>query len=110
MTSGFTSLGFIKAALRRRAWLWCLLAVVGLLIGSALYKEFPPAYQASTSVLITDNPNQDPMIAIQTDISLAQSRTVAGRVAQQLGLNQTVNSLLAAYTVTAVTDRCCISR
>ena len=45
------------------------------------------------------------MIAIQTDISLAQSRTVAGRVAQQLGLNQTVNSLLAAYSVTAVTDQ-----
>ena len=33
ITSGFTSLGFIKAAIRRRAWLWCLLAVVGLLIG-----------------------------------------------------------------------------
>ena len=105
VTSGFTSLGFIKAAVRRRAWLWCLFAIVGLLIGSALYKEFPPAYQASTSVLITDNPNQDPMIAIQTDISLAQSSTVAGRVAQQLGLNQTVNSLLAAYNVTAVTDQ-----
>jgi capsular polysaccharide biosynthesis protein len=105
VTSGFTSLGFIKAALRRRAWLWCLFAVVGLLIGSALYVEFPPAYQASTSVLITDNPNQDPMIAIQTDISLAQSRTVAERVVQQLGLKQTVDSFLAAYDVTATTDQ-----
>jgi uncharacterized protein involved in exopolysaccharide biosynthesis len=105
ITSGFTSLGFIKAALRRRAWLWCLLAVAGLLIGSALYKEFPPAYQASTSVLITDNPNQDPMIAIQTDISLAQSRTVASRVVQQLGLKQTAGSFLAAYNVTAVTEQ-----
>jgi capsular polysaccharide biosynthesis protein len=105
VASGFTSLGFIKAALRRRAWLCCLLGIVGLLIGSALYKEFPPAYQASTSVLIVDNPNQDPMTAIQTDISLAQSRTVAGRVVQQLGLNQTVSSLLAAYTVTAVTNQ-----
>ena len=105
LTSGFTSLAFIKAALRRQAWLWCLLAVAGLLIGSALYKEFPPAYQASTSVLITDNPNQDPMIAIQNDISLAESRTVAQRVVQQLGLTQTVSSFLAAYTVSSVTEQ-----
>ena len=105
VTSGFTSLAFIKTALRRSAWLWCLLAVVGLLIGAALYKEFPPAYQASTSVLITDNPNQDPTIAIQNDISLAESRTVAQRVVQQLGLTQTVSSFLAAYTVSVVTDQ-----
>ena len=105
LTSGFTSLAFIKAALKRKAWLLCLLAIAGLLIGSALYKEFPPAYQASTSVLITDNPNQDPMIAIQNDISLAESRTVAERVVQQLGLTQTVSSFLAAYTVSAVTDQ-----
>ena len=105
VTSGFTSLGFIKTALRRSARLWCLLAVVGVLIGAALYKEFPPAYQASTSVLIIDNPNQDPMIAIQNDISLAESHTVAQRVVQQLGLTQTVSSFLAAYTVSAVTDQ-----
>ncbi len=42
VTSGFTSLGFIKAALRRSARLWCLLAVVGLLIGTALTKNFRP--------------------------------------------------------------------
>ena len=105
VTSGFTSLGFIKAALKRRAWLWCSFAVIGLLIGTALYKEFPPAYQASTSILITDNPNQDPMIAIANDVSLAESRTVAGRVVQQLGLTQSVSSFLAAYTVSPVTDQ-----
>ncbi len=55
--------------------------------------------------MITDNPNQDPTIAIQNDISLAESHTVAQRVVQQLGLTQTVSSFIAAYTVSAVTDQ-----
>ena len=45
-TAGLVSLGFIKAALRRSAWLWCATAVVGLLIGSGLYLHYPPAYHA----------------------------------------------------------------
>ena len=55
----FTSLGFIKAALKRGARLWCATAVLGIILGYGLYAKFPPAYQATTSILITNNPNQD---------------------------------------------------
>jgi capsular polysaccharide biosynthesis protein len=103
--TGLVSLAFIRAALRRSAWLWCLTAVAGLLIGSALYLKFPPAYHASTEVLVVDGPNADPAVTIQTDASLAQSSTVAQRVVQQLGLKQSVNSFLAAYTVTVVNEQ-----
>ena len=103
--AGFVSLAYIRAALKRSAWLWCMTAVAGLLIGSGLYVAFPPAYQASTSVLINDGPAADPSVAITTDAALAHSHTVAARVVQQLGLKQGVSSFLAAYSVTAVTDQ-----
>lgn len=101
----FTSLGFIGAALKRSAWLWCATAVLGMLIGYGLYVKYPPAYQATTSVLLTNNPAGDPAEEIQTNVALAQSQAVAGRVVQQLGLQQSVSSFLAAYTVTSPSDQ-----
>ena len=54
----FTSLGFIGAALKRSAWLWCATAMLGVLIGYGLYDKYPPAYQATTSVLLTNDLSQ----------------------------------------------------
>ena len=103
-TGGLVDLGFFTAALRRWTWVWCLTAVVGLVIGSGLYLKYPPAYHATTTVLLVDNPNLDPAVEVQTDASLAQSQAVAERVVQQLKLPQSVASLQAAYTVTILTD------
>lgn len=101
----FTSLGSIGAALRRSARLLCIAAVLGVLLGYGLYAKSPPAYQATTSVLVADNPNVDPAEQILNDLALAQSQAVAGRVVQQLGLHQSVSSLLAAYTVTDTSNQ-----
>ena len=79
---GLVSLAFIKAALRRTRWLWCTTAVVGLLIGLGMNVTHPGAYQASTAVVLVPNPAEQPTDAIVTDVALAQSRTVAGRVVQ----------------------------
>ena len=103
-TGGLVDLGFFTAALRRWTWVWCLTAVVGLVIGSGLYLKYPPAYHATTTVLLVDNPNLDPAVEVQTDASLAQSQAVAERVVHQLKLPQSVASLQAAYTVTILTD------
>lgn len=101
----FTSLGFIGAALKRSAWLWCATAVLGIVFGIALYAKFPPAYQATTSVLVTDNPDQNPAEEVLTDVALAQSQTVAGQALRQLGLQQSVTRFLASYAVTAPSDQ-----
>ena len=99
------NLGFFTAALRRRAWVWCLTAALGLGVGSGLYLKFPPAYHATaTVVLVYSNPNGNPAVEVPTEQSVAQSRPVAARVVQQLGLRQSVASFQAAYTVTIVTD------
>jgi capsular polysaccharide biosynthesis protein len=104
LSGGLVHLGFFVAALRRSVWIWCLTAVIGLGAGSALYVKYPPAYHATTTVLLVDNPNTDPAVEIQTDASLAQSQAVATQVVQQLKLPQSVASFQAAYTATIVTD------
>jgi capsular polysaccharide biosynthesis protein len=104
VTGGLVSLRFFTAALRRSAPVWCLTAVLGLLIGSAFYVKFPPAYHATATVLLTDGPGQNPQNQIQVDQALAASQAVAVTVVQKLKLPQSVSSFQAAYTVTPVTN------
>ena len=101
----FTSLGFLRAALKRSAWLWCATAVLGIIIGYGLYAKFPPAYQATTSIFISNDPNENPADAIATDVTLAQSQVVAGQAIQQLGLNESINVFLAGFTVADPSDQ-----
>ena len=104
LPGGLISFAFITAALKRRAWLWCLTAALGLVIGSGLYLHYPPAYHASATVLLVDNPNQNAATQINNDEAVAQSQAVAALVVAQLGLRQTASSLQAASTVTIVSN------
>lgn len=105
LTAGLISLRFIGTALRRRTWFWCATALAGMAIGLGLFVAYPPAYQSSASVLVTNDPNENPGDAIQTDLDLAQTPAVAQGALQRLGLRHSVSSLLAAYTVVILNDR-----
>lgn len=102
--TGLVSLGFVWAAVQRSARLWCALAVVGLVLGAGYYAKKPPPHKASTAVLLVDDPAQNPVYEVQTDLVLAQSLPVATAVVRQLGLNQTPTSFLGTYTVAATTN------
>jgi len=107
LTTGLTSLEFIKATLRRTTRLWGTIAVAGLLIGLCLFLAIPAPYKATTSLLLTPEtisgePAGSP---IANEVAIAESSTVAELAMEQLGLQQSVSSFLKAYTVTAVTDR-----
>jgi capsular polysaccharide biosynthesis protein len=104
LTGGLVNLGFFGAALRRGAWVWCLTAVLGLLLGSALYVKYPPAYHANTTVLLIDGTTQNPAVEVLTDQSLAQSQAVAAQVVRQLKIPESVSTFQTNYTVTVVTD------
>jgi capsular polysaccharide biosynthesis protein len=104
LSMGLANLGFITAALKRSAWVWCFTALVGLVIGCGFYVEFPTAYGASTSLLLTNDPTEGPADAIATDVALAQSPAVAAQVIKNLGLSLSVTSFLASYTVVGVTN------
>lgn len=103
--SGLVSLGFIGAALRRSARLWCALAIAGLVIGAGWYVKFPGAQKATVSVLLVDNPNEDPASEVETDVALLQSTPVASAVVSQLRLDETPSSFAGSYTVTQVSEQ-----
>lgn len=99
------NLGFIGAALRRSKPFWMGLAVLGLLIGLASWAMRPPTSSATTTLLLTVGPEAQPGTAILNDQAIAQSRGVATIARQELGLHQSVDSLLASYETTVLTDR-----
>jgi capsular polysaccharide biosynthesis protein len=101
---GLANLGFLRAALRRKRRVWCLTGVVGLLIGTGLYVKYPPAYHASTTILLAYNSGVNPAVEVANQVNVAESQPVASRVVQELKLPQSVASFQAAYTVTVVTD------
>lgn len=104
VTGAFASLGFLRAALRRTARVWCLTGVTGLLLGGVLFVVSPPSYTASASVMLTNNPDEDPLSAITTDQTLAESYAVAASAVRQLGLPETASQLDASYQVAIVTN------
>jgi capsular polysaccharide biosynthesis protein len=103
--SRLTTVSFVMSALRRRRRLWCVTAAVGLLLGIGAFALIPPLNHASTTIIVTESPNEDPLSAMQTDVALAQSRTVASRAVQALKLNESVDTFLASYTALGLTDR-----
>jgi hypothetical protein len=105
LAAGVVSLRFIGTALRRRTWVWCATALAGIMIGLGLLAVDPPSFQASASVLLTNDPTADPGDALQTDLTMAQAWAVAQGAAKALGLRQSVASFQASYTVTGVPNQ-----
>lgn len=106
LTAGPSTHRSIRAALRRRAWLWCLTSVLGLVVGFGLLLVVkPPGYQASSAVMLSYGPDQPIAEASLADLSLAESRSVAEGALQQLGLRETLAAFLGSYTVMSVSDR-----
>jgi capsular polysaccharide biosynthesis protein len=103
--SKLVSLGDISAAIKRSKLLWCIAAVVGLLLGSALFVSTKPVYQVSVSILITNDPSQDPVTQQATNALLAQSPTLGAVMVKKLGLHETPATFLKTYSVTVTSNQ-----
>src|SRR5215472_18760599 len=103
--AGLTSLGFVRAAIRRSRRSWCAAAAAGFLIGLGVYVMSPPVYQAETTLLLTNGPEPQPGTAVQDDQTIAQSIPVAELALHKLGLPESAATFLASYVATPVTDR-----
>jgi capsular polysaccharide biosynthesis protein len=101
---GVISLRALRGALRRRFWLVCAAALAGLAVSGALFVFAPPAYQAETSILITNNPDLNAASQMQTNVAIAESLQVAATALHKLGLQESVTSFAHSYTVAAPTD------
>jgi capsular polysaccharide biosynthesis protein len=110
------SLHFIRTALRRRMLVCILCAVLGLAGAGSFMLVFSLPHQASASLMLTHDPELDATSAMETNLSLLDSRTVAARATQELGLTmapedfrrsvrvEQLSSELLSLTLTADTD------
>ena len=96
--TGLVDLGFLGGAIRRSKRIWVTLAAVGLLFGAALFMHAKPSYQSTTTVLLTSDPSQDELTAVQTASEIAQEPVVAQLALKNLGLPGSTLS----YSVTIV--------
>jgi len=103
-TPTLVSLHFIRAALRRR-WLVCVLSpLLGLLLAIAVLVAMPPSHKATASLVLAHDPQVDPSRAMATDVSLLQTRAVAARVEESLGLTMPPEDFLKSVTAVPVSS------
>lgn len=99
------NIGFIRTALRRSRRVWAGLAVLGFLLGAALWVTRPVTPQASTRIVLNVGPDNPAGVPILNDQVLAQSRGVAQIAIHKLGLHESIDSFLASYQVAVLTDQ-----
>jgi hypothetical protein len=85
--------------------LGCAIVLAGLAATAAIYVLAPPAYQASTSILITNDPAADATIQIQGNVELAQSAKVAAGALGRLRLTEPTKSFMRTYSIAFASDR-----
>jgi len=102
--AGLVTLGYLRAAVRRSRPFILAMAVVGLVVGAGLLKVAPIAQQATSTLFLAHNTNEDAVEAQLTDQVLLESDAVALRTMQNLGLHESLKSFESSYTVTVVTN------
>lgn len=99
------TLRFLWDAVRRHTRIWVAIAMIGLITGLAVPAVLPAASQSSAKLLLTHREGDDPVRAMATDVSLITTQSVAQRVIDDLGLEESPDELLETYAVTPLTDR-----
>jgi capsular polysaccharide biosynthesis protein len=102
--AGLITLGYLRAAVRRGRLLILAVAVLGFVVGTALLVVAPPAYQATTTLMLAHNTGEDAVSAQATDAVLAQSDAVALRTMAALGVHDSLKKFEASYTATIETN------
>lgn len=105
LPDGLVTLRYVWDAVRRHVRLWVAIALLGLLVGSLVPVVLPPPSEATTRLLLSHREGVDTLQAMATDVKLVTTRTVASRVVEQLGLEESPDELLEQYDVAQVTDR-----
>ena len=104
-TTGLIDLGYVGAAIKRSKKVWCLTAAIGLVVGLGLLERLHPAYQATETLVMSNDPTVDAYTAMTTDALEAKDPAVAAMVIKQLRLAESPTALLQGYTATVVSNQ-----
>lgn len=105
VVGGVVNMRFIGAAVRRGVRTWVVFAIIGLLVGGGLFTTLKRSYQASDTILLTNNPAMDAPTAMQTDALIARDPVVAVTVIKKLDLGIDANSFLKDYAATVTSNQ-----
>ncbi|HEV2070477.1 MAG TPA: Wzz/FepE/Etk N-terminal domain-containing protein, partial [Acidimicrobiales bacterium] len=103
-SSGFVTVPALVSALRRRWRLWAATSVAGVITALAFSLLSPPAYTATTTLLLRHPPNVNPSRAILTDAQLATTRALAQTTVETLDLPLDPEELISQYSVNVLSD------
>ncbi|MDN5854006.1 MAG: hypothetical protein L0K86_14395, partial [Actinomycetia bacterium] len=98
------SLHFLRTTLLRRWRVWVGLACIGMILSLVWTVLVPPPSEGTTSLMLAHESDAEPATAMETDVSLLRTRTVAESVIDELGLNmapEDFQALVAAEPVTS---------
>ncbi|WGL53312.1 hypothetical protein P5P86_05660 [Nocardioides sp. BP30] len=98
------SISYLWAAMRRRWKTWVTLGVVGLVLGAGHAIAVPPEVSATATLYLSHPAGTDPASAMQTDLSILRTRTVAERTIKALGLHSAPAVLQDRTTAVATTS------
>jgi len=89
------SITYLWAAMRRRWRTWVLLGALGAAIAVGQTLAVPPPVSATTTLYLSHPSGVDPASAMQTDLNILLTRTVAEQTTQALGRGATTAHLTA---------------
>jgi len=101
--SPLVSLVYLRAALRRCWRTWAAGAVIGLTLAGFYVWHFPAKTTATVSLILQHPSGSDATSAMQTDVTMLRTRTVARRAVAALGLSVAPTDFLAGFSATATT-------
>ena len=94
----WVSLHYLRSALQRRWWVIAASTTTGVLLALVALFLLSGSTTATSTVLLTHSPTDDPLTAIQTDESLLGTRTVSESVVKQLGLPISPDALRSSFS------------
>ncbi len=105
MAAGLAAVPYLRTAIRRRARLCGVCALLGLVLGFGAFKARPPTAKAEQEIYVTQVPGVEPQDAVLTDVALLQTRSLAELTLHRLGLTENVNKFMSSFIGVSLTDR-----
>lgn len=98
------SFHYLRAAVRRRRAFGLLCALIGTLLGAAFLLVAPASHSATATLVLNHDNRADAARAMDTDVSLATTRTVAEHTIAALGLSMEPESIQKSVTAVPTTS------
>ena len=101
---GTVGLSFIRATLRRKWYLWLGSTILGVALAGAWLTLVPAPSTGTVTLLLAHDPGADAETAMETDVRLLTTRTVAQDLLDELGSGESPDDLIETIVAVPATS------